>query len=183
MGKDKALMEFRGELLIQRIIRRVSPLAQECFIISNRPEEFDFLDLPVLTDILPGKGALGGLYTALQYASQRYVAVIACDMPFVAPTLLEAQLTLIEKSKADVVVPKSPDGFEPFHSIYRRETCLPAVLSALEAGQRKMISWFSSVNVRFMETEEVSKYDSNYSAFVNLNTLDEFHSAEELVDP
>lgn len=182
MGKNKALMEFRGELLIQRVIRRVSPLAKECFIISNKPEEFDFLGLPVFTDILPGKGALGGLYTALHYATQRHVAVIACDMPFVAPLLLEAEITLIEKSKADAVVPKSPYGFEPFHSVYRRESCLPAVLLALETGQRKMISWFPAVRVRFMATEEVSKYDPNFYAFVNVNTLDDLRCAEELVD-
>jgi molybdopterin-guanine dinucleotide biosynthesis protein A len=182
MGKDKALMEFRGELLIRRVIRRVSPLAQECFVISNKPEEFEFLGLPVMTDIIPGRGALGGLYTALQYASQRYVAVIACDMPFVAPHLLEAEVTLIEKSKADAVVPKSPDGFEPFHSIYRRESCLPAVLSALETGQRKMISWFPAVQVRFMTPEEVCAHDPNFHAFVNVNTIEEFRLANVLAD-
>ncbi len=88
MGQDKALLPFLGKPLIQRVIERVASLADELLVTTNRPEAYQFLDLPLFPDVIPGRGALGGLYTALSAASQPLVAVVACDMPFASPALL-----------------------------------------------------------------------------------------------
>src|SRR3970040_1082192 len=84
MGEDKALKPFLGRPLIQRLIERLSPVADELIVTSNRPEDYAFLDprFTLHTDLKPGRGALGGLYTALASAAHPIVAVIACDMPF-----------------------------------------------------------------------------------------------------
>src|SRR6185369_4678742 len=93
MGEDKALKPFLGRPLIQRLVERLSPIADEMIVTTNRPEEYRFLGLRLTPDLKPGRGALGGLYTALASASQPHVAVVACDMPFASPTLLEAAST------------------------------------------------------------------------------------------
>src|SRR5512138_1280386 len=83
MGENKALKRFAGQVLIERIISRLRPLAQEILITTNQPELYGFLELPLVPDLITGKGALGGLYTALSSACYSYVGVVACDMPFV----------------------------------------------------------------------------------------------------
>ncbi len=180
MGRDKALMPFLGRPLIARLVERLSGLADELLITTNHPAEFRFLGLPLFPDLLPGMGALGGLYTALSAARQDLVAVIACDMPFVLPALLRAQRDLLVGEEADVVVPRSTDGLEPLHAIYRREACLPAVRAALETGERRMVAWFPAVRVRVMDLPEVAAIDPDLRSFINLNRPEDFLQAEEL---
>jgi molybdopterin-guanine dinucleotide biosynthesis protein A len=180
MGQDKALMPFLGRPLIARLAERLSGLADELLVTTNRPAEFSFLGLPLFPDLLPGMGALGGLYTALSAARQDLVAVVACDMPFVLPDLLRAQRDLLLREEADVIVPRSAEGLEPLHAIYRREACLPAVRAALEMGERRMVAWFPAVRVRVMELPEVAAIDPDLRSFINLNRPEDFRQAEEL---
>ncbi len=91
MGQDKALLPFLGQPLIQRGITRLSHLADEVLVTTNHPENYSFVGLPLYPDIIPDRGALSGLYTALHAAHYDTVMVVACDMPFVSPALLGAQ--------------------------------------------------------------------------------------------
>jgi len=61
MGQDKALLPFLGEPLIERVINRVVPYADELLITTNNPEDYKVFNVPLFQDILPGIGALGGL--------------------------------------------------------------------------------------------------------------------------
>ena len=190
MGEDKALKTFLGRPLIQRVAERLSPIADELIVTTNRPEEYTFLNLPLFPDLKPGRGALGGLYTAIASAQHPIVAIVACDMPFASPPLLEAASKLLIEEEVDVVIPsggpraepagKSDEGYEPLHAIYRRETCLPAIESAIDADQWKVIAWFPQVKVRVLTPDEVRQYDSSGLAFWNVNTPEEFSKAETI---
>lgn len=180
MGTDKALVPFLGRPLIAYVIERLSGLGGEFLVTTNHPERFGFLNIPLFQDILPGKGALSGLYTALANAQQPFVAVVACDMPFANPDLIKAlQKDLIEQG-ADVAIPRSAEGYEPFHAVYRRETCLAAVRAALERGEKRMISWFPEVNVVEYSPEQVEQFDPDLKIFLNANTPEELRKAEEI---
>ncbi len=180
MGRDKALMPFLGRPLILQVVERLTNLADEVIITTNHPADYAFLDLPLVTDLQPGRGALGGLYTVLASASQPLVAVAACDMPFASRALFEYERDLLVESGADVVIPSTTSGLEPLHAIYRRATCLPAVLSALDGGAWKLIAWFPQVKVRALTPEETAHYDPHGLVFWNLNTPEEFRQAEAL---
>ena len=190
MGEDKALKTFLGRPLIQRVAERLSPIADEVIVTTNRPEEYAFLNLPLFPDLKPGRGALGGLYTAMASAKHPIVAVVACDMPFASPPLLEAASKLLIEEGVDVVIPvgapreeragKSGEAFEPLHAIYRRETCLPAIEASIDADQWKVIAWFPKVKVRVLTQDEVRQYDPSGLAFWNVNTPEEFTKAEEI---
>jgi molybdopterin-guanine dinucleotide biosynthesis protein A len=180
MGENKALRTFLGKPLVARVVDRVSFLGEETIVISNPPETVTFLGLPVYADLQPGRGALGGLYTALSVASQPLVAVVACDMPFANAMLLAALRDQVLEGGYDLAVPESAAGLEPMHAVYRRDTCLPAVQSALEAGEQRMISFYPRVKPRIFTIEEVRPFDPEGLAFINVNTPEEFHRAEEL---
>jgi molybdenum cofactor guanylyltransferase len=179
MGEDKALKPFLGRPLIQRVVDRMKPLANEIIVTTNQPAGYEFLNLRLVSDLKPGRGALGGLYTAVASASSPLVAVVACDMPFASPGLFESACGLMLEEGADVVIAKTDEGYEPLHALYRRETCLPAIEAAILADQWKVISWFPQVKVRVLTTTEIKSSDPSGLCFWNLNTPEEFFQAEE----
>jgi len=180
MGQDKALMPFLERPLIQRVVDRLAPIANEMLVTTNAPDDYRFLDLPLFRDLKPGRGALGGLYTALSSATGDAVAVVACDMPFASATLVEAAHRLLVEEDVDVVIPDSGNGnLEPLHTVYRRETCVTAIEAAIEADKWRLISWFPQVKVRILQPDEIKTYDSSGLTFWNLNTPEEFAEAEQ----
>ncbi|RPI25902.1 MAG: molybdenum cofactor guanylyltransferase [Chloroflexota bacterium] len=184
MGQDKALVPFLGRPLIERIVQRLAPLAGEIWINTNRPEAYEFLGLPLVADRIPGRGALGGLYTCLSAATLPLVAVVACDMPFVNRGLLAAACDLLlhpeDALPPDAGIPRTVHGVEPFHAVYRKETCLPAVEAAVQAGKWRVDSWFSAVNIRWIAAEEIERHDPRQCAFINVNTPEDLAKAEQL---
>jgi molybdopterin-guanine dinucleotide biosynthesis protein A len=178
MGQDKALLDFGGKPLIQHVLDRLDSLASATIITTNHPEGYRFLGLPLIPDVIPERGALGGLYTALLAAGQPLVAVVACDLPFASPEVLRACCDrLLANPDLDAVIPETAHGLEPLHAVYRRETCLPAVKAALDAGQWKMIAWHTAVNVHWLSPKEIAPLDPEGLAFSNINTPEEFDIA------
>jgi molybdopterin-guanine dinucleotide biosynthesis protein A len=180
MGEDKALKSFLGRPLIQRVIERLASIADEMIVTTNRPAEYGFLNLRLIADLKPGRGALGGLYTAVASAAHPFVAVIACDMPFASANFFESACSLMVEKEADVVIAKTNEGYEPLHALYRRESCLLAIEAALGADQWKVTSWFPEVKLYTLTHDEVETFDPSGLCFWNLNTPAEFKQAEEI---
>lgn len=180
MGRDKALLPFLGKPLIERVINRVASLGDELIITTNRPGDYMKFGFPLYGDILPGYGALGGLYTALSVCRFPVVIVVACDMPFVSAEIMTMSIEMLQGGNADVVIPRTKNGYEPFHAVYRRETCLPAIKSAIQSGEKRLISWFPSVKISQIPVSDLLDHDPRRIAFMNLNTTEEFINAESL---
>jgi molybdopterin-guanine dinucleotide biosynthesis protein A len=183
MGEDKALKPFLGRPLIQQVMDRLAPIADEIIVTTNRPTDYAFLGHRLVSDLAPGRGALGGLYTAVASAAHPIVGVVACDMPFASKALIEAATRLIVEEEADVVIAKTEEGYEPFHAVYRRVTCVPAIQAAIDADLWKVIAWFPSVKVRELTRDEIAAADPSGLCFWNVNTPAEFAEAERLAQP
>ena len=179
MGRNKALLPFLGQPLIERVLSRVNPLADEILVSANPSEEYNFLNVPLIPDVIPGIGALGGLFTALKAASCPFVGVVACDMPFANPILLRGCQEMLDNSDFDAVIPSSVYGLEPLHAVYRRETCFLPIEKAIQVGQRRLISWHEAANIRILTPDETAQYDPDGITFWNINTPEEFREAEE----
>lgn len=188
MGQSKALVEFNGRPLICRLVERLRPAADEMVITTNEPERLQFLhgmypdlDLRLATDSFEARGALPGLHTALDAARCPFVAIVACDMVFASPRLVVAEAIEMAETGADVVVPVNTHGFEPFHATYRKDTCLPAVARALEAGNSRVQSVFDDDAVRVVEfaQERVLRVEPRGGCFINTNTPEELAHIEK----
>ena len=188
MGRDKALVPFRGKTLIEHILAQTGGLAQETIVITNRPDEYRFLGLPLYPDVIPDKGALGGLYSAITHARHDLCLVLACDMPFLDRPLLDHLIALA--SEHDAVVPRlypAESGgrrelqAEPFRAVYRK-TCLAPIRAALDAGKMRVISFFDAVDVRFVDPPEIEGFDPGARSFFNINTPEELAEAEEMMN-
>ncbi len=97
-------------------------------------------------------------------------------MPFVSALLLGRMLALA--AEADVVMPRWKGEYEPLQAVYSK-ACLPTVEAALEAGKRRMISFYPEVRVRVVEELEISRIDPSGLSFFNINTPDDLAQAEE----
>lgn len=180
MKQDKGLVGFRGQSLVQRVTQTMSPIADEMLITTNNPEAYRFLGIPLAGDLVPGTGALGGLYTALASARHPSVGVVACDMPFANAELMKYQYNLLMALGVDLVIPRTATGLEPFHAVYRRQTCLPYVRSSLQDGKRRVDAWFGEVKVRYINEKEIQRFDPAGIAFFNVNTPEDLLLAEKM---
>lgn len=177
MGTDKAFVRVLGRPLIEDILAQLAGLGTETILITNRPDDYAYLGVPLFGDVRPGTGALGGLYTAVECATQPQVLVVACDMPFVVRPLLEYLIGLTPE--ADAVVPRLAGEAEPFRAVYSR-ACRPAMAAALDANKRRVISFFPDVRVRWVEEPEIDRFDPQHMSFFNVNTPTDLETARRL---
>ena len=180
MGTDKALLFIEGKTMIEHIIAQVKDIGDEVIVITNTPERYKFLGLPLFADVIPDKGALGGLYTAIDAASHPYTLILACDMPFVNRDLLNHLKSLM--SECDAVVPKifPPEGekkksgtAEPLRAIYSK-ACLAPIRKCIDDDNLKMIAFFRDIKLRWVDEDEIRKFDPELVTFMNANTPEEF---------
>ncbi len=173
-------MPFLGVPLIQRLRDRFLDLGALLLLITNQPEGYRFLELPLYRDILPGRGALGGLYTALEISPPGYVGLIAADLPFASPELLRFLEQEGIRSGADAVLPCSTHGPEPLHALYDRESCLPLVRQAIENDLWRLNAWHKQAQIQLIDAQRTAAVSGGEHTFLNLNTRAEFQAAEDL---
>ncbi|MBN8638418.1 MAG: molybdenum cofactor guanylyltransferase, partial [Anaerolineae bacterium] len=116
MGTDKSFVRLNEKPLLQHVIERVSALQLPLVLIANDPAKYADFGLPVITDVLPNAGSLGGIYTAVQHGDAEYTLCVACDMPFLNPALL--RYLLDQATGVDAVVPFVDGTAHALHAVY-----------------------------------------------------------------
>lgn len=181
LGRDKAVELFGGQPLIRRAIDRVAPLTGEIVVVvadSARGKALPLdADHRVAVDIYPDGGSLGGIFSGLSAAANNWGLVVACDMPFLNPRLLEYMLA--RRGDCDAVVPQPGDFPEPTHALYSR-ACLPHIEARLQAGDLKISGFFDEVRVRYLEEGEVRQFDPDLLSFFNVNSPEDLARAHAL---
>lgn len=177
MGTDKSFVPLLGKPLIEHVLERVSGLGNETIVITNSPERYGYLNLPLFGDVHPGNGPLGGLHTALSQAEHPHVLVVACDMPWLSRPLLKHMLSL--RATADIIAPRWQKRPEPLHAIYGK-ACLNPVEENLKSGRLKLTSFYGRLTVRFLETDEITRLDPEGRSFANVNTPGDLAQASNL---
>jgi molybdenum cofactor guanylyltransferase len=175
MGQDKSFVPFQGRPLIEVVRERVAGLGTELVVITNKPDEYAHLGLPMYSDVYPNMGPLGGIYTAVYHARHPYTLVVACDMPWLNRDLLDYMIGL--RHQADIIVPRWDKFPEPLHAIYSK-ACLPPILAQLQSGQLKVVRFYGQVQVHFVDRPAIEQFDKDGRSFANLNTPEELSRAE-----
>lgn len=184
MGTDKSFVPLLGKPMIEHVIARLAGLGQdETLLVTNRPDDYTYLGLPMYGDVMPEKGSLGGIYTAIHYSRSPYTLVVACDMPFVNRKLLRYMIDLLDAEQGlfDVIVPRVEGYPEGLHAIYDK-ACLVPIRNRLEADQLKVIGFYNDVRVRYLDEPEYATIDPKGMSFQNINTPQELQRAQTLVD-
>jgi len=177
-GANKAALSIGGVRIIDRQLALLRQLADPVFIVSGHPGRFDDLALEVVRDALPGRGALGAVYTALLTSPHPRALILACDMPFVTLSFLER---LVQPSTADLVIPRSSRGYEPLCATWT-SACIPAVRRRLDRGELQAARAVEDLRVEEIGPEALARWDPHGRLFVNVNTPPDYERAIRLAD-
>ncbi len=178
MGVNKSFVPLLGKTMIEHVVARVAPLGSQTILITNHPQNYATLNLPMFTDVIPDKGSLGGLYTALTYSPTEHTLCVACDMPFLDPALLG--YLVAQRAGYDVIVPRLDNFPEALHAVYSK-ACLEPMREKIEQDRLKVIGFYGKVRVRFVEEDEVRRFDPDLRSFININTPEELSVAQQEV--
>jgi molybdopterin-guanine dinucleotide biosynthesis protein A len=165
MGRDKGLLPYGGRTLVEEICRRVAAAAGNVTIIGPA-ERYGHLAIPVVEDLVPRAGPLGGLYTVLKTTSADWNLVVACDMPGVEIGFLEKILAAARQTDRLAVVPHSSQGWEPLCAVYHRRL-LAEVRRALDHKLLKMQDFVASISAEPWPV-------SNLALLRNINTPEDW---------
>ena len=179
MGTDKAFIGLQGKPIIEHVLARIADIGQvETLLVTNRPDSYAHLALPMIADVIPGKASLGGIYTAIQASKTPHIMVIACDMPFLNAGLLRYMVKLAV-NPYDVIAPRVKGHPQGLHAVYTKR-CLAPIRQRLDAGRLKVIGFYDDVNIHYIDEEEYSPFDSKGLSFYNINTPQDLKNADEL---
>ena len=171
MHKNKAFLEMEGKPLVERSLTVLQAVFAEVLISSNKPELYTPYEVPVILDEILGRGPLEGLYQGLKAATYDDVFFVACDMPFLSAELIRFLSSRI--STYDIVIPRLQTGLHPLHAFYHRR-CLPAIKNNLEGGCLKIIDFYATCSVRYVEETELQAFSNLSKAVCNVNTPEEW---------
>jgi molybdopterin-guanine dinucleotide biosynthesis protein A len=170
-----------GRTLLQRVIESLSLLGGEIIVViaKDQPEPISSsMTTKVIVDIYAGKSAMGGIYTGLVASNSPYSLVVGCDMPLLNSALLRYLIQLAPGF--DAVIPMVDGNMEALHAVYSKN-CLAAIEHQLEQGNLKVIDLPSQLKVRFVEEEEINRFDPEHLSFFNINTQADLKRAKALL--
>jgi molybdopterin-guanine dinucleotide biosynthesis protein A len=178
MGRDKALLDFAGQPLIERIARELSAVVSTVSLVGARQPYGAFKNVP---DVYQEWGALGGIHAALMAAKTDWTAVVACDLPFVTGELFE-RLVTFRNDMTGAIVPIQADGRpQPVCGLYRAATCLPEIERLVTAGEHTPRALLANVRTRYVQFEEICDLPAAEHFFINLNRPEDLEKAQALL--
>lgn len=179
MGADKAHLRLGGRTLVERAAAALGGVTSKVSVVSSKPGAAAF-GLPVVPDLLEGRGALGGLHAALSHATSEWAMILSCDLPFVTAALC-GRLGSLRGPGTDAVAPLQPDGRpQPLCALYARGACLHVAVELLRADELRPRALLSRVRTRWVTPAEVAGLPGSEHFFRNLNTPEDFAAALRL---
>jgi molybdopterin-guanine dinucleotide biosynthesis protein A len=117
MGRDKALLAENGVPLLKKACDTVRAAVGRCSVVAPAGR-YEGLGLPVLADLWPGEGPLGGILTALGSGEAEWALIVAVDMPFLESGFLLELLRQARLAGRTTVPVRENGGLEPLCGVY-----------------------------------------------------------------
>lgn len=167
MGTDKAFVMLDGRTLLARALDSVHTVTGDVRIVGD-PAKFAAL-ATVVADVFPGCGPLAGIHAALRASQSDLNLILAVDVPFVTPLLLQYLIARARETHAVVTVARSGGRVQPLCAVYRREFAEMAE-EALRQGRYKIDALFTAPKTLVIDEEELAAAGFSPAMFRNLNT-------------
>ena len=197
MGQNKALIQLGDDSLIGHVIHHICLVVDELLLITNTPNEYAHLGLPMHSDIVPDAGALGGIYTGLMSAAYDTVLCVACDSPFLVPKLLTYLVSVLDNY--DAVIPwtdsinKDIGVTNPSHgtdemilqtlcAVYSKR-CLPIIELMLQESELRVHALQERASIKCISPEVWRAFDPDGISFFNINTPADLAQANAYLKP
>lgn len=180
LGMDKATLNFGGRPLAHWVAAALRPLTDALWVVTNFPLLHAGLGLPLVLDLYPGRGAVGGLYSAFLVTETDYLLLTPCDSPFLQVGLLRFLVAQALKDNLLALACQSSRGLEPLPGLFHR-ALLPRIENQLQQGDLRLRRLVTGRRTRIVSPAEVAAYDPAELSFFNLNTPADLARACELL--
>lgn len=192
MGKDKALVEFRGQPLVAGALEILRGAGLEASIAGARSALAAYA--PVVVDESPDSGPLGGVCAAMAATTARWSVFIPVDQPLLPPTLLRFLLERAQITQSAITITSVTGFSETFPAVLAR-AALPWLQAELEGGRRGCFAAFQAAAaglgkaVEVVDAEALAASDAvchpagltAASWFLNVNSAEDLNRAEALL--
>ncbi|MFB0520300.1 MAG: molybdenum cofactor guanylyltransferase, partial [Desulfatiglandales bacterium] len=129
-GQNKAFLEIDGIRLIETVTEKMKNIFKRVILVTNEKKDYEYLDIPVVEDLIKGLGPIGGIYSGLMNISHQAGFFVACDMPFINKQLVRYMVDIKDNHAA--VVPSVANEIEPLHAIYA-QSCLGPIRALIDS--------------------------------------------------
>lgn len=175
MGRDKGLLPFGGENLLQRMIQRWTGVFDAVAVSLDRPGRYGDLGVPELVDLRPSAGPMAGLEAALAGCGTEGVFLTAVDLPFGEPALARLLAQRLEGAQVSLIR-RSSGRPEPLFALYTA-ACLPVIRQSLDRGERALFrGLYPFVQVREIQEQALAGFDLDHILF-NMNRPQDWRAA------
>ncbi|MYF23830.1 MAG: molybdenum cofactor guanylyltransferase [Nitrospira sp. SB0678_bin_10] len=180
MGMDKRHLSVHGKPLLDRVTSVLLELFPEVLLVLAE-EDISRQDdrMRIVMDLIPDCAAVGGLYTGLYHSRYPRVFVVACDMPFINPAVIELFLQKIDPT--DIVLAQLVTGLQPLHGLYSKQ-CLPILKEMIDARDLRLqnIVDKQGLTVHRVSEAEIKRLDPQLLSFLNLNSPADLELANKI---
>ncbi|MEP6919107.1 MAG: molybdenum cofactor guanylyltransferase [Acidobacteriota bacterium] len=177
-GVNKGTLAIGDSPIVDRQLEALRQVASTVFVVGAAAPAWSARRLDVVPDDLPGAGALGGIYTAIQRSPCARTLVVACDLPFLSAAFLQR---MADERDADLVIPRSARGYEPLCAVYSR-ACAADIHARISRGAFKASVLPRGVRVVELGPDIIATYDPEGLIFVNVNTPHDYERAKGAIE-
>jgi len=179
-GSNKALARWGRKFLIQHVKGIMASVFKDCLLSTNTPEQYAFLNIPMIQDIYQNMGPLAGIHAALRYTAKPWIFVVGCDMPLVTPDLIR-YLCGFAQDDYEAVIPWLELGPEPLCGLYHK-TALDKIELQLNNSKAQVLKLFGKMPVRKVKDKELLKVTRDLQVFFNINKKQDLDSVSIAAD-
>ncbi|MCX6156515.1 MAG: molybdenum cofactor guanylyltransferase [Ignavibacteriae bacterium] len=184
MGVNKSLLKIGEQTIVERIADLMKSVFAEVIVISNTPDDYKFLNLPVYEDVYKGKGPIGGIHSGLKNSQTEKNLFISCDVPLMNKETIE-YIVNYETDKL-IKVCRIKGFIQPLPGMYDRRLLdtLEKILSGENAEgkdrRNKLLTFIESGDAEIINPESAIGYAEN--TFLNINTQEDYNNLLAMIN-
>ncbi len=165
-GEKKAFFRFEEKSFLEHLKDGLAGF-EAVYLSVDTPGSYEQAGLPLVVDLYPGVGPIGGICSALEKSSETALFVAACDMPYLQRKTVERILTAYREHPGTVTIAEADGRRHTLFGVYPR-CVLPQMKQQIAEGKYKMIDLLNITGYQTVQLEEGDR------SVVNINSVREY---------
>jgi len=183
MGTNKSFLKIGDKTVIVRMRDLLQSMFNNVILITNEPDDYKFLGVPIYEDIFRHRGPLAGIHSGLKHSKTNINFIISCDLPLMTKEMINY---LIEYKTNKLITVAKADGFiQQLAGKYSKECLSPSekILKEVinnenrDAVQKKrkcnVLSLIDLVGAEIIPAESLPFY--NEDLYFNMNRTEDYN--------
>jgi len=168
----KGFLEIRNRKIIETNIELLKSIFPRVILSVNNPELYFYLGLPMIGDVVDSRSPMTGILSVFMNTESSDIFVTACDMPYINAILIKHMIERYNDG-FEALIPLYDGKPQPLFGIYAKRVS-EAMERRIRAGKKSLLDFLKTINVRYINEEEVRSIDPEGRSFVNINTFKDY---------